>query len=570
MGVPGFFVWLQNKYRNRKDKEIIIDNIQREIDILYLDTNCLIHPQCFKVLEESEEKIETKELEEKMIERIIKYIEYLKNITRTKELYISIDGVAPIPKIIQQRKRRYRSYHYNKRIKEVKEKYNKKKGKEWSNTAITPGTEFMEKLHEKIIEYINKEEIKIEYSSYHTAGEGEHKILDDIKKKKNKNIVIYGLDADLIFLALSSNKRNIYLLREKQYIKKQEKKEKKKEEKGEYYDLEEEMCYICIDELRRRINEQIYKMIRERIEIEKKDYCDDFIVLSFFLGNDFLPHIPSINIKTRGLDYILECYVNVYSMIRENMIIRKNKEIEINEIYLELLIDKLASNENYYFKKIYPEYKKRIKSRICKEEDEYKKEIWEIEHLKKDEIKDEIKLGKGELNEYKYRYYEYYFNIEKEIKKEKEKICEEYIKGIIWVYEYYFKGNKENEWYYPYIVGPFISDVREYIKKIDIKKIEFKKTELITPYTQLMIVLPPQQKELLPKELHNLMTEIESPLIEYYPLNIKIDYINKDMEWKGEPYLPIININKIRDCINNIKIENIKRNIIKKTYINKK
>ena len=37
------------------------------------------------------------------------------------------------------------------------------------------------------------------------------------------NIVIYGLDADLIFLAMASNRENIYLLREQSLFKQKEK-----------------------------------------------------------------------------------------------------------------------------------------------------------------------------------------------------------------------------------------------------------------------------------------------------------------------------------------------------------
>ena len=49
MGVPGLFLWLIKKYNNNNivvNKESI-----NEVDSLFLDTNCLLHPQCFKVLD---------------------------------------------------------------------------------------------------------------------------------------------------------------------------------------------------------------------------------------------------------------------------------------------------------------------------------------------------------------------------------------------------------------------------------------------------------------------------------------------------------------------------------------
>ena len=62
--------------------------------------------------------------------------------------------------------------------------------------------------------------VKIILSDSNQPGEGEHKILNDIRKRNDNNetYVIYGLDADLIFLALASNKDNIHLLREAQEI----------------------------------------------------------------------------------------------------------------------------------------------------------------------------------------------------------------------------------------------------------------------------------------------------------------------------------------------------------------
>ena len=48
-------------------------------------------------------------------------------------------------------------------------------------------------------------------SDSNVPGEGEHKILQYIKNNITDNIqVIYGLDADLIFLAFASNVSNIY------------------------------------------------------------------------------------------------------------------------------------------------------------------------------------------------------------------------------------------------------------------------------------------------------------------------------------------------------------------------
>jgi 5'-3' exonuclease len=152
MGVPGFFSWL---LRNYKKNTIITDKITKDIDTLYIDANCLFHPQCFQTLDTLEEWSSVSRLETKMINRILKYINYLIEYTKTKHVYIAVDGVAPMAKMSQQRKRRYKSNDELNDRDKIKEKNNKPIKKRWSNSVITPGTEFMEKLHKIILD--NKE-----------------------------------------------------------------------------------------------------------------------------------------------------------------------------------------------------------------------------------------------------------------------------------------------------------------------------------------------------------------------------------------------------------------------------
>ena len=109
MGVPGFFKWLLVKYKN---KEFIKNKYETncEFNSLLIDTNCLLHPQCFKVLNENPNLNNFETLENKMIKQCIIYLDEVINyIDPDKEVFIAIDGVAPIAKMKQQRQRRYKS-----------------------------------------------------------------------------------------------------------------------------------------------------------------------------------------------------------------------------------------------------------------------------------------------------------------------------------------------------------------------------------------------------------------------------------------------------------------------------
>ena len=117
-----------------------------------IDANCLLHPMCFKVLGENPHITNLDKLERKMINQVIEYIDTLvKYVDPKKTVYLAIDGVAPIAKIKQQRTRRFKSVHDKELFDNIKKKHNKELSNYWNNSAITPGTVFMEKLKVQIL-----------------------------------------------------------------------------------------------------------------------------------------------------------------------------------------------------------------------------------------------------------------------------------------------------------------------------------------------------------------------------------------------------------------------------------
>ena len=99
----------------------------------------------------------------------------------------------------------------------------------FENNSISPGTDFMYNLNKqlqffikaKIAEDAHWQNLEIILSGSDVPGEGEHKILQYIRDWQNKpdfdpemSHCIYGGDADLIMLGLSTHIRNFCLLRE--------------------------------------------------------------------------------------------------------------------------------------------------------------------------------------------------------------------------------------------------------------------------------------------------------------------------------------------------------------------
>jgi 5'-3' exonuclease len=491
--------------------------------------------------------LNNKDLEDKMIEEVIKYIDKIINLINPKELvYLAIDGVAPMAKMKHQRIRRYKSIKEQEIKENIAKKHNVPYTKLWNNSAITPGTLFMRKLTKSIIKYIKlkKTDIKYIFSSCNTPGEGEHKILQYIKKKKNnnKNRIIYGLDADLIYLALASMKDNIYLLREKSHF---------NDNNNHEFNL------VNIDIMKKCICEEMnydYKLVQQAIY--------DYIFLGFLLGNDFIPSLPSVNFlnmnkSLNGLEILMFCYSKIYEETKESLVVYKNNRVIINQTFLLELFKNLADSEEEYFKK--SGYKKIYMN--CSSNKPYDIEIFKLENLMF-QINDPIQLGKIDLNESKKRYYKYF--------KINDDVYFEYFKTLEWISYYYF--DKCCDWLhmYRYDNAPFVSDIYNYLSN---NNIIYSYPQIndnyksIKPIEQLLIVLPVQSGYLLPIQYRKLM---ENELKDLYPKKFELEFILKKKFWQTTPKIIDINFKKILNETSKIKLENKynKLNMFKKPFIN--
>lgn len=541
MGVPGFFVWLM---KHNVHDNIILKKLEN-IHNLYFDANCLFHPKCFDILKLHSDITDTIRLEELMIKRILKYIQYIIDFVNPSEsIYIAVDGVAPIAKINQQRKRRYKSVIDMEYTNKMNQKYNINKNTSWSNIVITPGTNFMNKLDTSLKNYF-KSNKKVIYSSYKECGEGEHKIIRYIKENtKNKRNVIYGLDADLIFLSMSaySSEREIFLLRELQQLKNTSQSIQPISE-----DVTEPLCYLSIKNVIDTYNEYILNKLKENqdileIDLNKEyDFSKDFILLCFMLGNDFIPNLPSINIRVNGIEYITEAYCKMFEYTQKYIY----EDGKINWESFKMIFDYIGSNEDEYFSSTYNDYKKKIKFRKCNALTPYEKEIWEHENLKDIKIEDTVKLGNGDKSEYKFRYYEHNFNSRINQLNMINKVCKNYLNMIQWITKYYF-DIKMPSWQYCYYFhnSPFASDLYNFLNENEIKyDIEYKNPILIE--TQLLSVIPKYYKDLLKECKVNIFKFDDNKYKYMFPIKYELEYDNKDQYWMCEAKLPIMNFDFI-------------------------
>ena len=311
-----------------------------QFDSVYLDMNGIIHNCTHKDSDSPTFRM----TEDKMFIHIFNYIEHLFGKIQPKKLFfMAIDGVAPRAKMNQQRARRFRTALDAEKAKEkaLRDGVEMPTEAAFDSNCITPGklslvaldltselkcittgTEFMAKLTRQLKYFINKkisedvdwQGVEVVLSGHEVPGEGEHKIMEYIRLAKaqpsydsNLRHCLYGLDADLIMLGLLSHDPHFCLLREEVTFGRSAQKKSKELEHQNFY-----LMHLCI--------------VREYLELEFQELTDptllpfpfdmeriidDFILMAFFVGNDFLPNLPNLHINEGALALMFKVYKNV-------------------------------------------------------------------------------------------------------------------------------------------------------------------------------------------------------------------------------------------------------------------
>ena len=541
MGVPSLFSYL---LRNCYNKLIIKSKIKYPINNLFIDGNGILHSACSEILNKSKSNDNIELLENQLIHNCInRLFDIINHINPTNIAFIAIDGVCPNSKILQQRFRRYKNYYDNSLINPIKQKYNKFIPN-WSSVNITPGTPFMKKLNLELSNYINifnkSHPFKVLYSSCDEPGEGEHKIIQYIKHNINiyDNVVINGLDADLIFLSLTLRNKYIFLMRNK---------DKLNNENDYPYE------YVCIHNLKHNIINHIINY-NKNLKFDLK-ILNDFIFISYLIGNDFLPHSPLFNIYDKGLDIIL----NTYALLKEenDFLIQfdKNNNVSINIIFFDVFLQNLIDKEKLLFDNLHSDKtlskNKFFKEKIQKEYDSlngYDKEIYYINNfIQSKNIFNNI----FSFDDYKFKYYEYFSNSSYNQKFIIDNICENYLEGILWTTKYYFNSLPSWNWYYKFNISPFIFDLSKFIqsKKININHLNIYSSndKPLKQNVQLLCVIP---KQYLINIKPDLINYINDKRLNYmFPDNFDIETENEIFFYKCKPKLPDINFNLLNNIV---------------------
>lgn len=352
MGIPKFFRWMSERYP--LCSQLIEPNSIPEFDNLYLDMNGIIHNSTHK----NDHGISGSMSEDKMYMAIFNYIEHLFATIKPKKLFfMAIDGCAPRAKMNQQRSRRFRTAKdaHDARQAAIKKGEELPKEDPFDSNCITPGTVFMARLSKQLQYFVNKKVsedsdwrgVTIVLSGHDVPGEGEHKIMEYIRAAKaqpeydpNVRECLYGLDADLIMLGLLSHEPHFCLLREEVVFGPVKPGAKTKE-------LDAQNFFLMHLSLLREYLELEFTELRTTLpfEYDLERIIDDFILMAFFVGNDFLPNLPNLHINEGALALMYKVYKETLPHCGGYM----NDNGVINKDRLSKMLEGLEKFEKEYF-----------------------------------------------------------------------------------------------------------------------------------------------------------------------------------------------------------------------------
>jgi len=451
---------------------------------------------------------------------------------------IAFDGVAPVAKLEQQRSRRFKSLYQNSLSRSISKTTDPDP---WNTTAITPGTQFMKTLDDKISQAFSDSKKyglnKIIVSGSNIYGEGEHKIFKYIRENgdfhRNLNTIIYGLDADLIMLSINHLPitPNIYLFRETpEFI------------KSINSELEPNESYVLdIPELAATITLDMNNG-EELSSVQQKNRIYDYIFLCFFLGNDFMPHFPAVNIRTGGVDKMLQAYKATIGSTNENL--TDGKIIYWKNV--RKLVEFLAKNEVDFLKQEHKIRDRKEKHRLP-------------DITPKDKLENFMNIPTYERSVEKYinpykdnwqqRYYKSLFEIN--INEERRKqICTNYLEGLEWTMKYYTTGCPDWRWCYNYNYPPLLEDLIHFIPFFNTEFIENKTDNPVSELVQLCYVLPRQSLQLLPEKLYKALIRNKLNL---YSTECEFSWAYCKYFWECHPNLPHIDVDELVEFVNNNK-----------------
>jgi 5'-3' exonuclease len=520
MGIPSYFAYVLRQHADVVSSEMktVTNDKITEISFFYVDANSVI----YDIVHSHHDFIENEDEWEKQIAtEVCTRLEQMIIRVAAKRTLVAFDGVVPFGKMKQQRQRRYRSLLYG------------NKG-QWSTSAITPGTNFMKKLNTELMRYFAPKNTKernlgiVKISTSDEPGEGEHKIFAHIRSKAHRpdhNVLVYGLDADLIMLAVlhAHLRGGMWIARESTSF-------------GKFagkVETSNEWCYLNAKRLAMSIVD-IMCLKTPTQRDNRQLHLADYIFLCFLLGNDFLPRMVSLHVRENGVHDLISIYKECILDRNAGTVVTglpPTKPLQINWVNLQTIINHLARPEfdiicsHLHHRRRYPEHTV----------DRAIESIPRFHTASEDSLSPQTSGWKGR----------YYSTLLFKPVEESGEVCDAYLKTMEWTMNYYTGASFDWKWAYPFDYAPLLVDLKVNVAKTSHWR---HKVEPYTPtvHAQLAYVLPFASLGLLPKKVRDVCLERFSL---HYKRDYPVQWAFCWYLWEAHVVFPPFHVEEIEDAI---------------------
>jgi 5'-3' exoribonuclease 1 len=321
---------------------------------------------------------------------------------------------------------------------------------------------------------------------------------------------------------------------------------------------------------------------------------DDFVFLTFFVGNDFLPH--TLDIADNAFELLFDTYRKQRPTWGQGQYLVDTGHIS-SPRRLEHFLQEIGSHESSIIEereKREAEHRKKTDFRNRRNNHHYNNNkhsgntnnnkntstiSMQAEYAKQEQIKqanyfsmlsnvssfsdtptsninnsnnnntdDETNNSTLEgRKDYKGRYYFEKLGFTPTDLSKHKALQKSYLEGLMWCLAYYYRGCISWGWYFPYHYGPMLSDLKDLSTYFT--QITFELSEPLKPFQQLMGCLPPASATLVPQPYRNLMTSHSSPILHFYPTDFQIDMEGKRNPWEGINLLEFIDIQLLKETL---------------------
>jgi 5'-3' exoribonuclease 1 len=558
MGIPSFYKHLLQTVSGLTDKDR-----SRPTQVFALDLNCAIY-HCARKPSLPQYAAGTPEervaWENALIREVLGYIQKMSRIVApTQTVYVAVDGVAPMAKIKQQRARRFKSAvgaaeEARVRAEAAGRPYDaaiaaQQQQNRWDTNAITPGTEFMRRLTAALRDFQVTGVPKTVVSPADEAGEGEQKIMAWLRQQPSAgaevvtDVAVYGLDADLIVLAMMEHGRSgrhVDLFREETEFGGAVKSDALGDEQFLYLNTA-----------------HLAKVLWETWSakgVALKDFLNDFVGVMNLLGNDFVPHGMSLKIHDEGIETVLEI---LRGMAAKGRLVNGDMGM-YNAFVLAQVLGELGKTED---RAIVKGIRRKLDSRVGASasaaggskgnKDPEARALaalndrpveWAAERvLAEQKWPEGAEKPRWELRrDWRAAYAKHALWDAEPIS-----VIKAYCQALTWTLRYYQGRPVDVTWYYPWFLPPLFSDVAAAVLAnpalMDPQPLTARPV-VLKPVEQLAMVLPTTSFHLLPAEYRRLPTKYPHA----WPTAWSLFSLGRRFLWECEPLIPLIQPAQIR------------------------